>query len=610
MSDRVLTFLTRPEVWTSGLALAGFLALYWVIRGAPIGQASRDEPDDAPRANYRDRVVALAVGGFLLVLAGAWLATTRGVPWSLPLFASGFGIVVAVLKVNARYRHASPTLRRVLEFSETALTASLVAGILVVGNVVAFKYGARALDLTHDRAYSLSSGTLRRLEALDRPVKFTVFHGNSERSLRQLDRVRQLVDLYRSARPTRVSVEYLDHVREVNDFEALAKRIPALAASPGDGIVIEYGEGETATHAVIPTHELFEGGRSRFEARPDRFLSSFNGEDVVTSAVARLAEGKRSKVAFTTGHDEPPTGEIDPRQPGVGLWKLRLSAIGTDVIELNLLRDEIPDDVPLLVIVSPQAPFQPGEIERIQAHIKRGGRLLLLLGNTKPSGLDDFLRSYNVEVGQGVVVDPRLSYMGREWMIYVPVSGGTGNPVTESLANRAVLFQNAAPLTLLGDSGKAGKAATTRKAVNPAVLTSPFLQSRAESWVEMEPRNARNVRDPAREPAGPATIGAGVAIRPALETEQPVPRMVVFASSHLADNGIIAAEPSNLDLLMNAVHWLRGRPELAGIAPKTHESLLFTADPGLQFRLVMVPTLMAFVVIIGLGITTYLARRD
>ncbi len=86
--------------------------------------------------------------------------------------------------------------------------------------------------------------------------------------------------------------------------------------------------------------------------------------------------------------------------------------------------------------------------------------------------------------------------------------------------------------------------------------------------------------------------------------------MVVFSSSHAADNQFVRVEPANLDLLMNAIHWLRGRPELLGIDPKTHESLLFAADPGLRLRLVLVPTLLAIVIILGLGATTYLARRD
>ncbi len=61
---------------------------------------------------------------------------------------------------------------------------------------------------------------------------------------------------------------------------------------------------------------------------------------------------------------------------------------------------------------------------------------------------------------------------------------------------------------------------------------------------------------------------------------------------------------------MKPIHWLRGRPEMIGIDAKTHESLMFAADPGLRLRLVMVPTLLAVVVIIGLGATTYMARRD
>ena len=210
--------------------------------GAPLGQATREEPEESPASGYRDRVVASAVVGFLLVLAGAYLAATAGIPWSLPAFAAGFGIVLAVLRINNRYRHVSPTLRRVIEFSNTALTASLLLGILMVGNVVAFKYGGRAVDLTHDRAFSLSSRTISVLQGLDRPLSFTVFFGNSERSVRQLDRVRQLLDLYKAANSSRIRLEYLDPNLDIKEFEALAKRVPNIVTSPGGGIVVEYGD--------------------------------------------------------------------------------------------------------------------------------------------------------------------------------------------------------------------------------------------------------------------------------------------------------------------------------------------------------------------------------
>src|SRR5206468_181754 len=133
--------------------------------------------------------------------------------------------------------------------------------------------------------------------------------------------------------------------------------------------------------------------------------------DVVTSALIRLREGKRSKVAFTAGHNEPSTGELDPSRPGVGLWRARLSSTGIDAIEVDLAREDVPEDVSLLVVCGPRTPFQPAELDRVRRLITRGGQLIVLVGNAEPSGLEDLLRTYNVELGAGQAVDPRFNYM-------------------------------------------------------------------------------------------------------------------------------------------------------------------------------------------------------
>ena len=610
MSQRVLEFLSRPDVWAAAIALAGFLTLTWVIRGAPIGQATREEPEDAPISSYRDRVVASAVIGFLLVLVGGYLAAAVGIPWSLPAFAAGFGIVLSVLRVNRRYRHVSPTLRRVLEFSNTALTTSLMAGILVVGNVVAFKYGGRAIDLTRDSSFSLSSRTVNLLHSLDRPVSFDVFFGNSPQSSRQLDRVRQLLELYKAANPSKVRVDYLDPNNDIKEFEALVKRVPDMVGLIGDGIVVGFGEGDTGSHTVIGALELFEAQGGRFEPKPDRFVSSFDGEDVVTSALIRLREGKRSKIAFTTGHGEPSIGELDPSKPGIGRWRARLASVGTDAVEVNLLRDEIPSDVTLLVICGPKTAVHADEIERIKQFFVRGGQLILLVGNAETAGLADLLRTYNVEFASGMAVDPRLSSPGRPFLIFAPIPPGSHHPIVETLAGRVVLLPNAAPLNTLGGPPKPGGSDSKRSA-NTGVVATPFLRTSPESWAETDLSSRSLTRDPVKDLAGPLNVGVAVSVRPQTASEKPTPRMVVFSSSYAADNQFVRVESAaNIDLLMNAIHWLRGRPELLGIDPKTHESLLFAADPGLRLRLVLVPSLLAIVVIIGLGATTYLARRD
>src|SRR5579863_2039510 len=162
MNTNMVSIFSRAEIWIVAAAAAAFVVLYWALRGAPIGQAADDEGDDAPRSGYRDRVIAAVSAGLILIVAGGYVALARSIPWSLPLFAAGFVIVITLINVNRRYRHASPALRRTVEYANSALTITLLAGILIVINVLAFRYGGRAVDFTRERAFSLSPLTLRQ----------------------------------------------------------------------------------------------------------------------------------------------------------------------------------------------------------------------------------------------------------------------------------------------------------------------------------------------------------------------------------------------------------------------------------------------------------------
>jgi hypothetical protein len=279
------------------------------------------------------------------------------------------------------------------------------------------------------------------------------------------------------------------------------------------------------------------------------------------------------------------------------------------VVETDLLKEDVPESVNLLVICGPKRPFQPDEIDRLRTFVVRDGQIIVLLGNADPSGLDEFLKTYNVELEKGITVDPRFNFQGRPNWIYASIPQGTSQPIVESLIGRFVLFPDSAPLIPLGGSPKKG-VLSSPKLSNPGVTALPFLRSGSDSWVETNLEAGPISRDLPKDVAGPVNIGVAVAIAPLRAQDSPRPRMVILSSPLSADNRIVRLVPANLDLLMNAVQWLRGRPSAIGIDPKTHESLLFVADPGLRSRLVMVPTLLAVLVILGLGITTYLSRRD
>ena len=93
--------------------------------------------------------------------------------------------------------------------------------------------------------------------------------------------------------------------------------MPELEILQGGGVVIEYGEGESAQHVVVRNQDLFQGvPLDPARGGQGQFASAFTGEDEITSALIRLREGKKSKVAFTTGHGEPSTSRPESARAG------------------------------------------------------------------------------------------------------------------------------------------------------------------------------------------------------------------------------------------------------------------------------------------------------
>jgi hypothetical protein len=620
MGNTLLTYLWRGELWIAVSAVAVFLTVTWVLRGAPPGlSAAAEEDAEAPRAGYRDRIIAAVVVGLMLIMLGAYCALARGILWSLPFFAMGFGLVLYLIAHYRRFRHASPILRRTIDFSTAFLNASLLAGILIVANVIAFRYGGRPIDMTREGTYSLSSLTQKQLTSLDRPVTFTMIFGDGLRARRQHDRLQQLLETYKAVNPDLIHLVSLNRFNDPARLDELEKRVPDLKLLYGVGtvqpgaVVIEYGSGEGAQSVVVRNGDLFapipldpaHGGL-------DHYASAFTGEDEITSALIRMREGKRSKVGFTTGHGEPVTSDMNPQGRGIGTWKLRFNKVGCDVVDLNLVHEEIPGDLSLLVVVGPKSPFKPDEISKLRGYAARGGPLLLLLSNTEPSGLDEFLKSFNVALDQGLVIDPRYNYNRNASMVYARTEPILKHAIVEPLGpNRGVLLPGAAPIKLLG-SPAPGKAPSDP--VDPSLIAVPILRSTDYSWAESDPRSSPVRRDD-RDKPGPVSVGVAVAERAPTPGDaggaaQGKPRLVLFSCPAMAENIFHEIERTNLDFLMNAASWLRQRPNTQGIGAATHTALTLSVDPYLRSRLILVPSLVAVMAIVAMGIIVYSARRE
>ena len=512
MNVALPSLFSREVLWLSAAAVAVGLVVAWILRGAPPGQSATAEDDaEAPRSGYRDRMVAGVVTGLLLIAGGGYLALSRGILVSVPVFALGFGLVIFLVVRNHRYRHASPTLRRTIDFSTAVLNAALLAGILIVGNVIAFRYGNHPLDMTREGSYTLSSETTAVLQNLDRPVKFTLFFGQGRNASRQRDRVQQLLEAYKAANPEWIQLDSLNPYNDVTRFEELAKRVPELELLQGGGVVIEYGTGEGAPHAVVRNQDLFLLLRlDPAHQTSDRYTTAFSGEDEITTALMRMKEGRQTKVAFTVGHGEPSTADLNPRGRGIGNWKARLNKIGCEVIELNLLSDQVPQDLALLIVVGPKTPFKPDEVQKLRSFTDRGKPVLLLLGNSEPTGLDDFLKSFNLSLGKGMIIDSRVNPRDPR-MVYAPVQPGLKHAIVQAMGpNRYVLLPGAAPIEVAG-AGNPG--APGGAPVDPTLVPVAILNTSNSSWAEHEPGRPPYSFDKNAEKSGPLSVGIAVADR-------------------------------------------------------------------------------------------------
>jgi hypothetical protein len=178
---------------------------------------------------------------------------------------------------------------------------------------------------------------------------------------------------------------------------------------------------------------------------------------------------------------------------------------------------------------------------------------------------------------------------------------------------------NGAPIEIMGTKPPS-RPGEPPEPVDRRFAPAPILKSGPRSWAETDLKDPRPRLDRDADQPGPIVVGVAVSQRESDAAAKPAgsgdssapgkPRLVLFSSRTLAENIVQGIEPTNLDLVMNAVSWLRERPAAVGVAPKTHVALTLAADPVLRWRLVMVPTVAALLAIIGLGALVYVVRRD
>ena len=321
--------------------------------------------------------------------------------------------------MSARFGRLRSIWRRrsAREGANLGVTALLLLGVLVGVNYVANRRNV-SWDLTAGGRFSLAPQTVRILEELDRDVRLVVLD-----QPRAAGRTIELFERY-ADRSGRVAWEVID--QEADPARARAYQATAEAGIPFGTVVVE------------------SGGRQERVAAPQ--------EQDITNAIVRLLKGETRKVYFTTGHQERSLEETGAG--GLSAIGSRLEESNYEVAALALLEHvedgevRIPADAAVVIVAGPRLDLLEAEAAALAAHVKAGGKAMLLLDPPDPPGTPDERTELTGLAGEfgatpagDVVID--ASGVGQlfGFGVEVPLAASYGfHPITRGFANAATVF--------------------------------------------------------------------------------------------------------------------------------------------------------------------------
>jgi len=434
----------------------------------------------------------------------------------------------------------SPTVRGAI--SRRVILAAVVATVCVVlANLLALRNPAQIV-LTQSADHSLSPLTKNVLRSLTNEVRVVVLF---DRQADLFEPVKNLLTEYERTSP-KLKLELIDIARDPTRAEAVQQELKMSVNSPENRVIFAANN----TAKAISQSELSILDFSEFINTREARRTHFVGEQLFTSAIAAVTQGRQTKVGFVIGHGEHKASDTGG-QWGYSKFANILQQKDLHLQEIPLTgTNSIPADCRMLIVAGPRTPYSRDELAKLREFVGTGGSLFTLFNFyslQRPTGLENFLADYDFEIGFNQVSDSKNEQSGQGGLLLVDDLGS--HPITKPILGsrlqlllpRSVGFPEAEndespPGSILAHSSDAGQA------------------------VGQIQGNKGSVEREGRIPLIAAKLHAN--------DGQPPARLVVAGDSLFLGNSAIEAG-ANRDFASLAVNWLLEREHLLAIAPRT-----------------------------------------
>ena len=447
---------------------------------------------------------------------------------------------------------------RVTTGAHVLFTVLLSVVVLVMVNVVSYRYAKQRWDISDARYFSLSEKTIQVLSLARGQVDVvTVFRPSDL----MYPEVKRLLDAFAyeasRIRDMDLRVRHLDPARDLAGIRELVQQYGVTE----EAVVVFSYKGR---HKIVSAETLVDYDR-RITPDPaapgglfvSKTRTAFRGEAVFASALHSLTQEVEPVVYVLTGHGEHDVADFGSTR-GYGQIARLMRRDNMQIKSLMLAEQGgIPEDAAVLIIAGGRTACTQGERDVIADYLERSGRLFVLTDPKQVSGLEPILDTWGARLETDAVVG--LTLTGRELFI----RDYARHPVTQSLSGVLTVFFGTRSVERAW--GEDQPLAADRPRVEVLAWTTE------ESWAERDLSADTVEFDAAEDRRGPISVAVAIERGPAsvLPTELRRTRLVIVGDSDFVSNGALeSGVGGNADLFLNAVNWLLERPSLLALSAR------------------------------------------
>ncbi len=489
------------------------------------------------------------------------------------------------------WKHRGRRFATGLNVFVAVLLALLVTGMV---NYFGYRYYDHR-DLSTSNYYRLSEKTRSLIDSLEADVDVLAFFEQNHEMYQDIRNLLKEYELYAEQRkPRRLRVRLLDPARDIALAREMRKKYELTKPNM---IVFDCGGRKKFVYAKdVMDFEM----RATSEAKYQRKITAFKGEQVFSSAIMSVTQEARPTVYFLSGHGERGINDYN-EQTGYSTLAKYLRRDNMELKPLMLAGSKgVPEDCSVLVVAGADRKLSQSELELLQKYLSKSGRALFLVDPLINTGIDGVLTSWGIKLGSGVVIG--LTITGRELV----VNRYGDHVVAKNLQDITTIFYEPRAVMPLADISHQ----SDKNPDKPNVVV--IASSNEDSWEELDLNQNPRSFDVKTDRRGPVPVAVAVEKGPVSEIKVAIKptRLVVIGDSLFVSNGALKGSVGgNIDFFMSAMNWLLEREALVAIEPKVpYEIRLDMAAPDLRWlMLVLVLGLPGGVGLIGLGV--WLNRR-